>query len=979
MPPLLRNLSTFALMFRKVAYIIILMILPLQLMAGGTLPRMAQGKIAAALTEVVRTEVVGANISIVECRIIETENPKRVEIYASAELGYFPFREDNVDMFYDAVREHIPAKYGDYELLIFADGRAIDSLVTGGYGHEVKFRYSPVVPLITRQSSLSQPTSGLAGRHIAMWQSHGYIWQQRLGCWQWQRPTFWTTVEDMYTQSYIVPYLLPMLERAGATVLLPRERSLRHEEVIIDNDEGVDITTYSERARQHKWYDVGKGFAHLHYAYPSGHNPFEDGTARGVEATDRSSRTSRAVYGGDIPVSGRYAIYVSYKSVERSVPDAHYTVHASGGDHEFLVNQRMGGGMWLCLGEFYFEAGHHKELVSLDNLSKYAGVVTTDAVKIGGGMGNIYRGDDEEISDMPRFVEGARYWLQWSGFGEDVYNPNGGADDYKDDYMSRALWVNALMGGSERHSEAQGRGIPVDLAFALHTDAGFRSNDDIIGTLGIYCTRDDEGMFEGGASRDLSRELTDAVMTSVVSDIRRKYEPQWTRRGMWDRAYYEARIPKCPTLLLELLSHQNFADMRYGLDPAFRFDVSRAIYKGMLRYMASQYDMEYVVQPLPIKHFGAELQDKGVVLSWQPAEDIYEPTATADYYILYTRVGDGGFDAGRRVDGCSVYVEQRAGVIYGYKVTAVNSGGESLDSEVVVACRQRRERGRVMIVNAFDRLSAPMGHRDSTSMGYHIDEDSGVGYMDDTYFIGAQHNFDPNSEGVGTSRDDHAPNIVRGNTFDYAYVHGRDIASAGYSFVSASRSAVESGNVALGGYDLVDIVMGKQRTMAIGRGVMGYRHEAFTDALRREIDEYVASGGAILISGSAMVGDMWLSPLADEEDRAWSRATLGVEYAGRVSGGDVRSVARGLRRREYVVGVNTMLCDRCYAVEHCDVISSVRPDVKRIMNYANGACAAVAWREGDSRGAILAFPIESIIDDVQREMLIHDLLKYLLR
>ncbi len=951
----------------------------MQLLAGGTLPRTVQSKIATALSEVVRTEVVGANITIVECRTLDDQDPKCVEIYASAELGYFPFREDNVALFYDAVRCQLPARYADYELRLYADGRAIESLVAGGYGDDAKFRYSPVVPLITRSTSLSQPTSGLAGRHIAMWQSHGYIWQQRLGCWQWQRPTFWTTVEDMYTQSYIVPYLIPMLERAGATVLLPRERSVRHEEVIIDNDEGVDLSTYSERSRQHKWYDAGVGFAHLHSAYPSGHNPFEDGTVRGVEATDRSSRTSCAVYGGYIPVAGMYAVYVSYKSVARSVPDAHYTVHASGGDHELLVNQRMGGGMWLCLGEFYFEAGHHKELVSVDNLSKYTGVVTTDAVKIGGGMGNIYRGDDEQLSDMPRFAEGARYWLQWSGFSEDVYTPNCGSDDYKDDYMSRARWVNALMGGSERYSGVEGRNIPVDLAFALHTDAGFRDNDDIIGTLGIYCTHDDEGMFEGGASRALSRELTDEVMTSVVGDIRLRYEPNWTRRGMWDRAYYEARIPKCPTLLLELLSHQNFADMRYGLDPTFRFDVSRAIYKGMLRYLASQYDMEYVVQPLPVKVFSAELYDKGVMLSWQPTEDILEPTAQADYYILYTRVGDGGFDTGRRVDGCSVYVEQRPGVIYSYKVTAVNSGGESLDSEVVVACRQRRARGSVMIVNAFDRLSAPISYRDDTSMGYHVDNDSGVGYMVDVSFVGAQSDFDPNSEGVGTSSDNHAPNIVQGNTFDYAIVHGRDIASAGYSFVSASRAAVEAGVVELAHYDLVDILMGKQRTMAIGRGVMGYRHEAFTDALRCEIDAYMASGGALLISGNAMLGDLWHSPLANEEDRAWSRESLGVEYGGTTKSGDVRSVARGLKRREFVVSVNTLFCDECYAVEQCDVLTPVKPGAKHIMQYDDGSCAAIAWREGESRGAILGVPIETIIDDVQRETLVHALLKYLLR
>ena len=80
----------------------------------------------------------------------------------------------------------------------------------------------------------------------------------------------------------------------------------------------------------------------------------------------------------------------------------------------------------------------------------------------------------------------------------------------------------------------------------------------------------------------LSHDLTDLIQSNIVRDVRTLYEPQWTRRGKWNQSYYEARVPRVPTMLLELLSHQNFADMRYGLDPRFRFTVSRAIYKGML-------------------------------------------------------------------------------------------------------------------------------------------------------------------------------------------------------------------------------------------------------------------------------------------------------------------------------------------------------------------------------------------------------------
>ena len=62
--------------------------------------------------------------------------------------------------------------------------------------------------------------------------------------------------------------------------------------------------------------------------------------------------------------------------------------------------------------------------------------------------------------------------------------------------------------------------------------------------------------FANGASRYLSHDLTDLIQSNIVRDVRTLYEPQWTRRGKWNQSYYEARVPRVPTMLLELLSHQ---------------------------------------------------------------------------------------------------------------------------------------------------------------------------------------------------------------------------------------------------------------------------------------------------------------------------------------------------------------------------------------------------------------------------------------
>ena len=377
--------------------------------------------------------------------------------------------------------------------------------------------------------------------------------------------------------------------------------------------------------------------------------------------------------------------------------------------------------------------------MTLTNRSRKDGrIVSADAVKIGGGYGNVARTpcDSLRLPDMeytaetsgyPRFCEGARYWLQWAGFPEEVYTPKNHTDDYKDDYMSRAHWVNALMGGSERLPDSAGLRIPVDMALAFHSDAGVRDGDGIIGTLGIFFTRENKGKFQGGADRYRSRDLTDLVQTQIVEDIRRTCEPDWSRRGMWNRAYYEARVPGVPTMLLELLSHQNFADMRLGHDPRFKFLVSRAVYKGILRYISSQYDLPYVVQPLPVEAFAAEFTDGGeVALSWSPVMDPLEATAAPTGYVVYTRVDDGGFDNGRYVDKPRLTVRQEPGRMYAYRVTAVNEGGESFPSETLAACRVPDEKGRVLIVNGFDRVSAPQSERSDSLAGFRMDLDGGV-------------------------------------------------------------------------------------------------------------------------------------------------------------------------------------------------------------------------------------------------------------
>lgn len=950
------------------------------------------------------------SLSAVIGRIVEREiakcRPKvtSVELYkgtlrinASVGLSYYPFREDNVKALYDSVRQILPDNLRKNRIAIYTDSKRIDDLIPLAYRTKGKsgktFTNTSKRALVEPLSRPLTPTEGLSGRHIALWQSHGRYFDQRQCVWRWQRSTLWQTCEDLFTQSFVLPYLVPMLESAGANVLLPRERDFNNHEIIVDNDGGG---FYTESVGTREWGSDSVGFAHTRPFYLDGQNPFTEGTSRFAQCSHNKEKASYAAWGAQIPKRGEYAVYVSYRSYGISADDALYTVRHLGGESRFRVNQQMGGGTWIYLGHFMLEEGRCNSIVVLSNHSARRGsVVSADGVKIGGGMGNIARIPCDSLaitgveyepmtSGMPRWCEGARYWLQWAGFSEKVYTPQNSTNDYKDDYQSRAHWVNELMGGSERLPDSVGLAIPIDLALAFHTDAGATPDESTIGTLGIYCTKDNDELFTNGSSRFISRDLTDLVMTQITEDIRAQYDSLWRRRGMWNRAYYEARVPSAPTMLLELLSHQNFADMRYGTDPRFRFTVARSIYKAMLRHLAAQYNKPYRVAPLPPDSFSAELcGGDSVLLRWRGVRDLLEPTADPEEYILYTRVGDGAFDEGRRITGEECIVRQDKETIYSYRVTAINKGGESFPSETLSAYKASKEQGRVMIINAFDRISAPAVIKNDYCEGFLNHEDSGVAYLRDVAYIGRQRVYDPamrKASGVdgelGDSYCDEQGKIVGGNTFDYPSVHGRSLAHAGYSFASVGVKAVEQGIVSLEEYDAIDLILGKQRTSPLGCGDT-YDFKCFPKALQDALRNYAADGGGIFVSGSYIASDIWQGAESDDEDRTFAKDVLHYAYGGNAASRLGNTLAApSLAKITGRYHFNTELSAEHYTVESADALAPTKGAFPVLRYAENNRAAGIAWM-GDYRTLTLGFPFETITDTAERDRLMLQIMSFL--
>jgi hypothetical protein len=957
-----------------------------------------------------------------------TANPRTstLVVMAHERMAYMPFRSENVTRIYNAIRKALPSKYAGYTIVCQVENRNIEDMIPNFYRPDKmdarkQFSVTPLAqPLVSNVSRPFDIISGMKNRHIALWQSHGWYFDQKYPRWSWQRARVFQVVEDLYTQSYVLPLLVPMLEKAGANVLLPRERDTQIHEVIVDNDTNNGESRYRERNDRKSWKrGVGTGFGNTKKFYLQGENPFTLGTYHQIPTLTDDNETSRAEWYPNFPESGRYAVYVSYKTVENSTSDARYTVIHKGIKTEFHVNQTIDGGTWLYLGHFYFDKGkNNQNKVVLTNLSSEDGkILTSDAVKFGGGMGNIARSPyvasastqtildsttistdslkntivyEPEISHYPRYTEGARYWLQWAGISDSIYSRTQGKNDYSDDFQSRGFWVNYLAGGSVINPTAKGLGIPVDLAFAFHSDAGTTVNDSIIGTLGICTIQNSEGkhVFKNGVSRWASADLADIIQSQIVGDIRKQFAPEWTRRGLWNKSYSEARVPEVPTMLLELLSHQNFADMRYGLDPRFRFTVSRAIYKGMLKYLSAANNQEYVVQPLPVDQLSCHFTDKNKLeLHWVAVTDTLEPTATATQYVVYSREDDGDFDNGVLVSSNSVSITIQPGKIYSFKVTAVNKGGESFPSEILSAYRAPNEKGEVLIVNGFDRLSAPASFAlDSVYAGFLNDKDPGVSYLSEISLVGKQYEFkrskpwgNDDAPGFGASHANYETQVIAGNTFDYPYLHGRAIKDAGYSFVSASEKSVLHSDIDLNQYKIVDLILGEQKQTYVGNAKKTPEFKTFPLALQQIIRGYCANGGNLFLSGAYVGSDLCESAKPLREDRQFIESVL--KYKFRTSqasvGGNVKIVSSPFKQfKKADISYFDQPNPTSYYVPSPDAIEPVGEGSFSICRYTeNNLSAGVAFA-GNYKTCIFGFPFETIQSEKERSKLMESVLRF---
>ena len=901
--------------------------------------------------------------STLDSLIVDTLNGN-IRIYANGGFKEQYFTDEVVECIYDSVRSFVPDSLKAYPITVFTDGHPINQLIPNtirkGPKDEERLWQNTYhgQPWVKNASSPLTASKGLEGHHISIAQSHGTYWKQDQKAWTWQRPHLFCTTEDLFSQTFVLPYIIPMLENAGAVVYSPRDRDWQNNEVVVDNDAPDKHGTYREEGHWHTCDSAG--FAHLKEAYYMGDHPFSDGTAKYAFATRSNHPHEVITWTPDIPEDGRYAVYVSYQTMPKSVDDATYTVVHRGVRTDFKVNQQMGGSTWVYLGTFDFAKGQNAaNCIQLTNHSDREGVVTADAVRLGSGIGNVARGaanNDNSYagfttSGKPRWAEAALYYAQWTGMPDSVYNHFNSDNDYNNDMWSRCETVNTLAGGSPYVPNRKGRQVPFELSMACHTDAGFSRTGELTGTLAI-CTALPtyyNAQTDAGISRLASYDLASTIQYNLTNDMKNW---NWRVRQVWNRNYCESREPQVPSIILEMLSHQSFDDLCFGYDPRFKFDFCRSVYKSIVKYIATMHQRSYVIQPLPVHNFAITLndQDKWANLTWEPTPDPSEPTAAPTKYIVYTRIDEGDFDNGTVVNGTSYLAPLEKGRLYSFRVVAMNDGGISFPSEVLSAYAAPQNTGTILLVNAFTRLEGPAKISTETEQGFDLDADPGVPYGKFAGYCGRQITFDKKNmgselpTGTGYSGAELEGTIMMGNTFDYIALHGRGISQLGnHSFCSCSEEALHSNVIVPKEYAMIDVIYGVQKEF-----------KAETDKL---LKRYTDQGGRLLVSGANLTS---LLPL-----HASASVVTDKEITG-VNGSNLDfSIWREMN-------------DKSYAVPR---VLSLQPSegAFAMLQYSNYMPAAVAYDGTDYKTVVVGFPIESIREADSRNGLMRAITNFLCR
>ena len=560
----------------------------------------------------------------------------------------------------------------------------------------------------TAAALVGEPVAGgvsgaLSGKFIYLSPGHGWYWSDVLKRWATQRGNTHDIVEDFVNMEGAMHYLVPLLRNAGATVVGVRELDINTWMGLVDDGDAAGFETSGE------WLKAGgAGFAAGQAPYKGSVNPHALGGVTTAAVASQSTAVARWTV--EVPKPGVYNVYISYTAGEDRAQDAHYVLKSGGNERHFRVDQRRHGQTWVTLSQLFL---HGSTVVELHNDTEgpLDRLVVADAVRVGGGVGEMVRGTGAPptkgpTSGRPRWEECSRYYAQYAGAPPTVWNVSSG--DSKDDVSTRArlaAW----------HHETGEDAMYV----SWHSNAGSTTARGT--STYVYGPNPVNGSKNYQGTKG-STELGKALQKHIVADLRATWEPDWKDRGLYSAYFGEVNPksnPEMPSALIESAFHSTKADADSLRAPRFRFLLSRAVRKAIIHYFAER---DGIAVKLPPSAPRALQLDSDGSLSWEPGPfgDVEGHAATS--YLVQTSINGRHFNDGVEIQGTAINLVMPEGNLPLFaRVVAVNQGGVSFPSAVVGASAGCDGEAEVLVVDGFTRLGPEQLQDDLSPFAYTVD------------------------------------------------------------------------------------------------------------------------------------------------------------------------------------------------------------------------------------------------------------------
>lgn len=746
--------------------------------------------------------------------------------------------------------------------------------------------------------TVQNSTGSLAGKTVYISAGHGWNWTSY--GWRTQRGVYQDFIEDHNNAEAVDQYLIPYLENAGATVIPMRERDWNATRVIGNNDDGG---IYHESGT---WVTSGAtGYAGSTYRYA---------------LTSLGTTTATATWTLSVGTQGTYAVYVWFVPGSNRVPDAHYTVQHAGGSTEVILDQRYGPETWRYLGTFPFYAGQAKVILSNRSDIITGQAVIADAVRIGGGnfdsFAGIYRIAEESPYPAappyePYWETAAYYYSQWMGMNPGIWS-------YFNDVVSRPLYARWNHAGTGEDA----------VYVSWHTNG---SSGTVRGTVSYVHNNETCARTEG------STALQSALHNELIHDIRAGWDSNWADLGKRSLNLGEVRMlceddpdeTEIPGVLLEIAFHDQPEDANALKNPLFNQLSARAVYQGIVTYFENRDGVNLKLLPEPPTHLRVTNSGANQLLvSWQSS-----PTDSQGYlgdaatsYRVYVSPDGFAWHAPVEVSGTSYVVPSlSAGDVVYVRVTGVNSGGESLPTEIMGA---RVGDAQILVVNGFDQLTR-----------YQLVPE-----------------YDAKMKVTNLRMW-----LQQINAQNYVVHHGEAIGHfSGWD--STSNEAVTSGLISMQPYDVVDWILGEESVLGDG---------SLSTTERSLLNTYLSGGGNLFISGSEFAWDLEFKGV----DTNFLHTTLHTDYiADDAQTYAVAPVGSGLFNGLPGFSFNA---PGEYDADYPDVISPLA-GATASLSYSGGTggTAAIQYDGPTYQLVVMGFPFE-VIQPTMRAPVMVAILEYL--